>query len=71
MTAFLDANALCEIIVPIVNDVFAGKEPASTTTYNNGVKDVPASTYDPYLIDKDNVQYLVDVGFYTDAEVNG
>ena len=51
--------------------MFAGKEPASTTTYNNGVKDVPASTYDPYLIDKDNVQYLVDVGFYTDAEVNG
>ena len=34
-------------------------------------RDVPASTYDPYLIDKDNVQYLVDVGFYTDAEVNG
>ena len=71
MTAFLDAGALCDIIVPIVNDVFAGKEPAATTSYDNGVKEVPASTYDPYLIDKDNVQHLVDVGFYTDAEVNG
>ena len=71
MTAFLDAGALCDIIVPVVNDVFAGKEPAATTSYNNGVKDVPSSTYDPYLIDKDNVQHLVDVGFYTDAEVNG
>ena len=71
MTAFLDAGALCDIIVPVVNDVFAGKEPAATTSYNNGVKDVPSSTYDPYLIDKDNVQHLVDVGFYTDAEING
>ena len=71
MTAFLDAGALCDIIVPVVNDVFAGKTPASTTTYNNGVKDVPSTTYDPYLIDKDNYQHLVDVGFYTDAEVNG
>ena len=71
MTAFLDAGALCDIIVPVVNDVFAGKEPAATTSYDNGVKEVPASTYDPYLIDKDNVQHLVDVGFYTDAEVNG
>lgn len=49
----------------------AGKTPASDTTYNNGVFDVPTKTYDPYLIDKDNVNYLVDVGFYTDAEING
>lgn len=71
MTAFLDANKLTEIIVPVVDDLVAGKTPASDTTYNNGVFDVPTRTYDPYLIDKDNVNYLVEVGFYTDAEING
>ena len=71
MTAFLDANKLTEILVPVVDDLVAGKTPASDTTYNNGVFDVPTKTYDPYLIDKDNVNYLVDVGFYTDAEING
>ena len=71
MTAFLDANKLTEILVPVVDDLVAGKTLASDTTYNNGVFDVPTKTYDPYLIDKDNVNYLVDVGFYTDAEING
>lgn len=71
MTAFLDANKLTEILVPVVDDLVAGKTPDSDTTYNNGVFDVPTKTYDPYLIDKDNVNYLVDVGFYTDAEING
>ena len=71
MTAFLDANKLTEILVPVVDDLVAGKTLASDTTYNNGVFDVPTKTYDPYLIDKDNVNFLVDVGFYTDAEING
>ena len=71
MTAFLDANKLVEIIVPLVNDLLAGKEVTPDITYNNGVKEVPAKQYDPYLISADNVDYLVEVGFYTDAEVNG
>ena len=69
MTAFLDANKLCDIIVPVVNDLVAGKTPAPTTTYNNEVIDVPTRTYDPYLIDKTNVNYLVEVGFFTEAEI--
>ncbi len=71
MTAFLDANKLVEIIVPLTNDLLAGKEVTPDTTYNNGVKDVPAKLYDPYLISADNVDYLVEVGFFTEAEING
>ena len=71
MTAFLDANKLVEIIVPLVEDLMAGKEVTPDTTYNNGVKDVPAKQYDPYLISADNVDYLVEVGFYTEADING
>lgn len=71
MTAFLDANELVKIIVPLVNDLVAGNEPEASDTYDNGVKEVPAQTYSPYLISAENVDYLVEVGFYTEAEVNG
>lgn len=71
MTVFLDANKLSEILVPLVDDLMAGKSVTADTTYDNGKFEVPTKTYDPYLIDKTNVDYLVEVGFYTDAEVNG
>ena len=71
MTAFLDANELVKIIVPVTTSLLGGEVPAETATYNNGVIDVPAQTYSPYAITADNVDYLVEVGFYTDAEVNG
>ena len=65
----IDWNKIRAATIPLLERVGLHEDP--DTPINNGVKDVPASTYDPYLIDKDNVQYLVDVGFYTDAEVNG
>ena len=71
MTAFLDANKLVEIIVPLVSDLLAGKEVEPTSTYNNEVKDVPALTYEPYAITAENVDYLVEVGFFTEADING
>ena len=71
MTAFLDAQKLSEIIVPVADALLAGEAVEPDTTYNNEVIDVPTKTYDPMLIDKDNYNYLVEIGFYTDAEVNG
>ena len=71
MTAFLDANALAEIIVPVTDALAEGKDAGATTSYNNGVKDVPASTYSPFTIDKNNVDHLIDVGFYTKEEIYG
>ncbi len=71
MTAFLDANKLVEIIVPLVNDLMEGKEITPDSTYNNDVFEVPTKTYDPYLISADNVDYLVEVGFFTEADING
>ncbi len=71
MTAFLDANKLTEIIVPLVTDLLAGKEVTPDSTYDNGVKEVPAKLYAPVAITADNVDYLVEVGFYTDADING
>ena len=71
MTAFLDAGKLVDIIVPLTTDLLAGKEVTPTSTYNNEVKDVPALTYEPYAITAENVDYLVEVGFYTEADING
>ena len=69
MTAFLDANELVKIIVPVTTDLLAGKTISGTTTYNNGVKDVPALTYTPVAITAENADYLVEVGFYTQADI--
>ena len=71
MDAFLDATKMVEIMVPLVTDLLAGKEVTPDTTYDNGVIQVPAKQYEPYLITSENVDYLVEVGFYTDAEING
>ncbi len=71
MTAFLDDDTRVAIIVEVVEALLNGQTPTADTTYNNNVFDVPTKTYDPYLIDKDNVDYLVDVGFYTQAEIDG
>ena len=71
MTAFLDASKLVEIIVPLVNDLLAGKEVTPTSTYNNEVKDVPALTYEPLAITAENADYLVEIGFYSEADING
>ena len=71
MTAFLDANLLADIVVPLTADLLDGKEVAPDSTYNNDVFDVPTKTYDPLLIDKNNYQHLVDIGFYTQAEIDG
>lgn len=69
MTAFLDANELVKIIVPVTTKLLNGETIADTTTYNNGVKDVPALTYSPVAITAENVDYLVEVGFYSAADI--
>lgn len=69
MTAFLDANELVKIIVPVTTQLLNGETIADTTTYNNGVKDVPALTYSPVAITAENVDYLIEVGFYTQDQI--
>ena len=69
MTAFLDAGKLVDIIVPLVGDLLEGKTVTPTSTYNNEVIDVPALTYEPYAITAENVDYLVEVGFFTAEDI--
>ena len=71
MTVFLDDETRVGIIVPLVADLLEGKTIDPDLTYNNGVFDVPTKTYSPTVIDKDNVDFLVEAGMYTEEEIFG
>lgn len=71
MTVFIDATLLAERMVELFDALKAGKAFETSATYNNNVIEVPMVTYDPLLITKDNVDYVVEVGYYTQAEVYG
>ena len=71
MTVFIDATLLAERMVELLDALKAGKTFETTATYNNNVIEVPMVTYDPLLITKDNVDYVIEVGYYTQAEVYG
>lgn len=71
MTVFIDGTLLAEKTVALLNALNAGETVTPDTTTNNEVFDVPTLLYDPLPITAENYNHLVEVGFYTDAEVNG
>ena len=71
MTVFLDDETRVGIIVPLVADLLEGKEVEPDLTYNNEVFEVPTKTYAPTVIDKDNVDFLIEAGMYTEEEIHG
>jgi len=74
-TVFKDTRVLAAKAVEMVDAVLKGTEPTinDTTTYDNGVKVVPAYLCEPVSIDKENaVKVLVDEsGYYTKDQING
>ena len=65
-TIFKDTRELAKVAVTMSEDLLNGKTPQTndTTTYNNGVKVVPAMLLTPYIVNKDNYQkILVDSGY--------
>ena len=71
MTVFIDANLMVEKMVPLVDKLLAGEEVEPDAYFNNEVFDVPTMTYEPLVIDDTNVDYLIEVGFYTEEEIYG
>jgi len=69
MTVFIDATLLAERMVELVAAINDGKELTPDGEFDNNVKKVPALYYDPFVIDKSNVDHLIDVGFYTKEEI--
>ena len=71
MTVFIDGTLLAEKTVALLNAINAGETVTPDSYTNNEVFDVPTMLYDPLPITAENYNHLVEVGFYTDAEVNG
>ncbi|WP_233149446.1 multiple monosaccharide ABC transporter substrate-binding protein [Herbaspirillum camelliae] len=71
-TIFKDTRDLAKITVSMVDAMLSGKQPTinDTTTYNNGVKVVPAFLLKPVSVDRNNwKKVLVDSGYYTETQV--
>lgn len=71
-TVFKDTRELAKSAVQMADALLTGGEPEvnDTTTYDNGVKVVPAYLLDPVSVDKTNYQkVLVDSGYYTAAQL--
>jgi putative multiple sugar transport system substrate-binding protein len=71
MTVWKDTRELVQAAVTLVNQLAMGQEPATTTSTNNGVRQVPSLLLEPVAITKDNVQELVESGFLTQEEIDG
>ncbi len=72
-TIFKDTRKLAEQAVTAAEAMLDGEEPEAndTTTYDNGVKVVPAYLLESQIVTKDNiVETLVDTEYYSQAEVD-
>ncbi|MBU4336892.1 MAG: sugar-binding protein [Actinobacteria bacterium] len=71
MSVWKDTRQLGDQVDTMINEIVAGSEVTvnDTTSYNNGVKDVPTYLLDPQVVTKDTVNILTDSGFYTKADL--
>ena len=71
-TVFKDTRELAKAAVQMADSLLTGGTPEvnDDSTYNNGVKVVPAFLLEPVSVDKTNYQkVLVDSGYYTSAQL--
>ena len=71
-TVFKDTRELAKSAVQMADSLLTGGEPEvnDTSTYDNGVKVVPAYLLEPVSVDKSNYQQaLIDSGYYTSAQL--
>lgn len=71
MSVFIDGTLLAEKMVALLDSINAGSPIEPDSVSNNNAYDVPTLLYDPLPITVENYQHLIDIGFYSDAEVNG
>ena len=72
MTVLKDVRTLVSDAIAAAVAYLEGKTPAETTTYNNGVIDVPAKPSVVVTVDLSNVkQAVIDSGYYEASEFTG
>ncbi len=66
MSVFKDTRTLAAQTVTMVTDILSGNTPETTSTYANGIIDVPTYECTPVFADASNYQeLLIDSGYYT------
>jgi putative multiple sugar transport system substrate-binding protein len=69
MTVFKDVRVLVRDAINAALTYLDGGTPESTTTYNNGAKDVPSKPSQVQVVDKNNVKsVLIDSGYYSESD---
>lgn len=63
MTVWKNTMTLAADAIDMATDIIEGKMPMTSSTYNNGKKDVPAKQTNITVITKDNVKELEDSGY--------
>jgi putative multiple sugar transport system substrate-binding protein len=72
MTVFKDTRTLAADSVAMAMSILNGETPKTDTTYNNGVKDVPAKQTNIVVVTKDNVKAaLIDSEYYDASDFTG
>lgn len=72
MTVFKDVRTLVKDAMGMAVDILDGKDPATTGSYPNGKKDVPAKQTNVITVNKDNVQKeLIDSAYYKASDFTG
>lgn len=72
MTVFKDVRVLVQDAISVAISMLEGGSPEATTTYNNGVKDVPSTPSAVITVSQDNVKAsLIDSGYYEAGDFTG
>lgn len=72
MSVFRDRYILMAKVAEMVVAALTGGEVPVNDAYDNGVKQVPTFVCEPAVLTKDNIrEYLIDGGYYTEADIDG
>lgn len=72
MTILKDVRRLGKQAAAMALDILAGNTPTTTSTWNNGTKEVPSYLLDTQIVEKSSIQrLLIDSGYYSASDFTG
>jgi putative multiple sugar transport system substrate-binding protein len=71
MTIWKNTAELASTTCDMVNAILSGNTPSTSTTYNNGVFEVPSNETAVTVITIDNISAPVEAGYVDAADIEG
>ena len=71
MPIWKNTASLASTTCDMVNAILSGGTPSTSTTYNNGVSDVPSNETAVTVITLDNINEPVDAGYVSSSDIEG